>query len=1011
MQVKTLRFVILWLASTIPSFARDKLVSQVGKTSTLQFVKNEGQLKDQTGKPRPELHTRLKTGNNLNVFTGAGLLIYQWQKKGEMYRVEANLIGANTNIQPLYELPLSYTEQYFGKGKDIKAQSYSRIVYPGVYPNIDWVLYFNDDAHLKYDFIVHPGGKVSDIQLQYCGASTLHLQENGSLRAITPMGSIGEHAPVSYTQEGRAVGSRFIVNDNIVSFEVAPYTGTLIIDPEIAWGTYFGGLLIDYTDAVSTDKFGNVYTSGYTRSLDNIATTGSYQTSFGGSDIVNNGGDAFIAKYNCAGEKVWATYYGGAAAERGWNVVADDYGHIYMAGFTNLLSGLPSSDNLATAGSHQTTPGGSDGDLFLVKLDSAGNRIWATYYGGAGKENSPTLHVGLALDKMGHVYLSGTTNSTSAIATTGSYQPALAGSNDAFLVQFDTAGVRQWATYYGGTGNDRGGPIHCDALGNVYLSGITASNNGIASPGSHQPIFGGGNDAFLVKFNVNGTRQWSTYYGGTGNADEGMGLYTDSNNQVYLAGRTNSTTGISTTGAHQTVYGGGLYDAFIAKFDGTGTRLWGSYFGGMNQGNLIGYRALTGDGNGAVYLCGYAKETDSLSTPGSMQANHSGSDDAFLAQFTEAGSLDWCTYYGGSGADLATSIALNEQGYLYLAGNTTSTSGIATLGSAQANFGGGNNDAYLVNLAVAVHFAAPDTILGPVMVCAGSTHTYSINPVPNAISYQWTLPASWTGSSTTHQLTVTVGTATDTLRVKAIYACGESEDINLVVGIVPDAVILVPNGASLCAQDTVVLSSNMPSGTVYTWLKDGIIIPNQSGDTLAVQEAGTYTLVTELVGCTDTSSAITVHPLPAPVISQIGQTLSTGLYAAYQWYYQDNAITGAVAQSYTYVQDGTYKVKVTDTNGCSAFSPTVLIEPTRVTDLDLASNVLIYPNPTADVVQVQAPFPVRLTLYSLEGTRLSEPAEGRAIDLRRFTPGLYLLRVETAHGQFILVEKLIKTDQ
>src|SRR5690606_20259205 len=78
--------------------------------------------------------------------------------------------------------------------------------------------------------------------------------------------------------------------------------------------------------------------------------------------------------------------------------------------------------------------------------------------------------------------------------------------------------TRLWGTYYGGAGDDLGYSCATDASGNVYMAGWTTSNTGtiIATTGSHQSTFGGSSDAFLVKFNTDGIRQWATYYGGSG---------------------------------------------------------------------------------------------------------------------------------------------------------------------------------------------------------------------------------------------------------------------------------------------------------------------------------------------------------------------------------------------------------------------------------------------------------------------------------------------------------------
>jgi len=135
-------------------------------------------------------------------------------------------------------------------------------------------------------------------------------------------------------------------------------------------------------------------------------------------------------------------------------------------------------------------------------------RIWGTHYGGTSFDNAWAC----TTDGNGNVYLAGYTyqNSGNLIATSGSHQTTSGGNHDAFLVQFNSAGIRQWGTYYGGAGEDVGRCCATDVAGNVYLSGQAESNIGtvIATPGSYQPTYGGGlfYDAFLVKFNSSGVR-------------------------------------------------------------------------------------------------------------------------------------------------------------------------------------------------------------------------------------------------------------------------------------------------------------------------------------------------------------------------------------------------------------------------------------------------------------------------------------------------------------------------
>src|SRR5690606_17519606 len=136
--------------------------------------------------------------------------------------------------------------------------------------------------------------------------------------------------------------------------------------------------------------------------------------------------------------------------------------------------------------------------------------------------------------------------------TSGGHQNAYGGgSNDAFLVKFNTDGVRLWGTYYGGSAIDYGSSCASDGTGNVYLSGRTQSASNIAS-GGHQNTYGGSSDAYLVKFNSDGVRQWATYYGGS-DTDYGSSCATDGSGNVYLAGRTKSANNIA-SGGHQNTH-------------------------------------------------------------------------------------------------------------------------------------------------------------------------------------------------------------------------------------------------------------------------------------------------------------------------------------------------------------------------------------------------------------------------------------------------------------------------
>ena len=252
-----------------------------------------------------------------------------------------------------------------------------------------------------------------------------------------------------------------------------------------------------------------------------------------------------------------------------------------------------------------------------------------------------------------------------------------------------------WGTYYGGNGSDEANALSTDAQGHVYIAGETQSSSGIATSGAHQANYVGGRDAFLVKFDGQGNRLWGTYYGGNG-SDEARALTTDAQGNVYMAGviTSSSSSGIATSGAHQANHGGGSRDAFLVKFDGQGNRLWGSYYGGNGWDEAY---ALSTDGQGHVYMAGYTTSSSGIATSGAHQANNGGREDAYLVKFDGQGNRLWGTYYGGRDYEIAHTLSTDAQGHVYMAGYTTSSSGIATSGTHQANHGGGGSyDAFLV---------------------------------------------------------------------------------------------------------------------------------------------------------------------------------------------------------------------------------------------------------------------------------------------------------------------------
>jgi hypothetical protein len=396
----------------------------------------------------------------------------------------------------------------------------------------------------------------------------------------------------------------------------------------------------------------------------------------------------------------WGTYMGDG---EGASVAAshDAAGNVFIVGTTHSTGGM------ATSGAFLTSYIDS-GDAFVAKFNAAGGLLWASYYGGISSDEAASC----ATDATGNIFISGDTYSYTGLATPGAHQAfcdsctSVNGADDIFLAKFNSSGVLQWGTYYGGSGQEIFSTCAADASGNIYLSGTTASVSGISTSGSLREVCDGcvhpftssvSYDAFLVKFNSSGTVQWGTYFG---NADVyGYNCAVDPSGNVYISGETFAAADVATPGAYQTTLAGDA-DAFLAKFSPAGALDWATYYGGVLQDKGL---ACTTDASGNAVLFGNTWSTTGIATTGAYQTIcysciTSGGEDAFIAKFSSSGTLLWGSYYGGDGNEEGNAVATDGGGNILISGLTTSNIGIATTGAYQLSCGGcaaGGTDGYL----------------------------------------------------------------------------------------------------------------------------------------------------------------------------------------------------------------------------------------------------------------------------------------------------------------------------
>jgi hypothetical protein len=394
----------------------------------------------------------------------------------------------------------------------------------------------------------------------------------------------------------------------------------LVIDPVLSFATYVGGSGDDYGDRIAVDKDGNIYVTGETEST-NLPTISPFQATFGGEF------DAFVIKLNAAGNMlIYSTYLGGSKTEYGNGIAVDASGSAYITGHTK-------SDDFPTKNAVYGKYSFPDG--FVTKLNPAGNAlVYSTYYGG----DMPGSFCDIALDAIGNVYVVGdltVLNPPGRTYMVGKLDAT--GSRSIFL--------RQFSAIY-----SYGKAITVDTSGNIYIAIYDDWDN----------------NCFIMKLNPNGIQVFAKSLSGSGD-DECNDITLDSTGNIYVAGRTNSTD-FPTKNPIQATNGGG-FDAFVTKFNASGTRIFSTYLGGSGTDVGIG---IASDNNGNAYISGYTSSSN-FPTANPMQAVIGGKADAFVAKLNTATSqLVYSTYLGGSDSDFGGGIAIDTSENVYVTGYTSS---------------------------------------------------------------------------------------------------------------------------------------------------------------------------------------------------------------------------------------------------------------------------------------------------------------------------------------------------
>ncbi len=378
---------------------------------------------------------------------------------------------------------------------------------------------------------------------------------------------------------------------------------------ELLWSTFLGGSIWDICYAIAVGSDGSCYVIGDTESND-FPTLNAYNSTFSGFH------DAFITKFSSSGSLLWSTYLGGNDYEYCRGVAVANDGSCYITGSTK-------SSDFPTKNAHDNSyNGGLKGDAFVSKFSASGSLLWSTYLGGASWDEAK----GIIVASDNSCYITGYTTSTD-FPTLNAYDSTIEGT-DAFVTKFSANGIIQWSTFLGGSNLDKGIGIATAFNGYCYIAGFTYSSD-FPTKNAYDETINGDDDVFITKFSKRGSLLWSTFLGGS-DSDRVHDIAVRGDDSCLVVGDTRSDD-FPMLNAYDSAYGG-TSDAFVGRFNSSGSLLWSTFLGGSDSDNGWGI-AFASDGS--CFVTGDTRSND-FPTENAYGYILGGSSDAFVTKFVDS---------------------------------------------------------------------------------------------------------------------------------------------------------------------------------------------------------------------------------------------------------------------------------------------------------------------------------------------------------------------------------------
>jgi len=637
------------------------------------------------------------------------------------------------------------------------------------------------------------------------------------------------------------------------------------------WAKRMGGSDSDYGISIAIDATGNVLTMGIFKG----------QTDFDpGPGVFNliptnsSSYSTFVSKLDADGNFVWAKGIGtdqsGVSTIVG-SITLDPSGNVYITRYfyasTDFDPG-PGIFSLTSAGSY---------DIFVSKLDPAGNFLWAKRIGGTDADYATAI----VIEAGGGVYVTGIFSGTADFDPgPGVFNLISVGDADIFVCKLNASGNFVWAKRMGGTESVSSDALTRDAANNVYLTGFFSGTVDFdPGPGVFNLTTAntGTGEIFVSKLDPAGNFLWAKKIGGSTDS-RGQSIALDVAGNVYTTGYFSGTADFDPGPGFFNLVSAGSGDNFVCKLDASGNFIWAKSMGGT--GSESGYD-LTLDVAGNVYTTGYFSGTaDFDPEPGAFNLVSAGSSDIFVVKLSPCAPLTAPTLNASGSTSLCPGQSITLNASNICAGCAVNWSngqtGTAITVSAPGNYTATGTNACGTSPssnAIAVTTAAAPTApavtaSGPTVLCEGQSVVLTASNVCAGCSVNWS-----NGQSGTSITVSAVGNYTAT----GNNSCGTSPASNAIavtMGAAPNSPSVSASGStSLCPGQSVTLTaSNVCAGCTVNWSS------GQSGTSITVSAAGNYVAIQHnSCGTSAISNSVAVTMGTAPVTPTVSASGSTSL--------------------------------------------------------------------------------------------------------------------------------------